>query len=157
MEVSGQLHDGEMVPSIHWIRGWVSPRIGLDSVKKRKILPCRESKPGRSARSPSLYRLSYPILSWRRQIEISHKFSFLKVGILMFIPAGGHSVHLQVMRKITIVLISIANKSPRLEPATFWIQICSLYGRQLTYIRIYNRQSRNLELYQNTKLLDPLS
>jgi hypothetical protein len=35
-------------------RSWV------DAVKKRQILHCRETNPGRSASSRSLYRLSYP-------------------------------------------------------------------------------------------------
>jgi hypothetical protein len=35
-------------------------RAGLDAVDKRKIFPYCESNPGRPARSPSLYRLSYP-------------------------------------------------------------------------------------------------
>jgi hypothetical protein len=39
----------------------VDPRTGLDAVEKRKILsPCRESHPGRPARSQALYRLNYP-------------------------------------------------------------------------------------------------
>jgi hypothetical protein len=45
------------VPSTHWIRGWVGPRVGLDAVKKIKILRCWESNLGRAARSPSLYQL----------------------------------------------------------------------------------------------------
>jgi hypothetical protein len=43
----------ERAPGIHWIGGWVGPRSGLNAV-------FRESKPGDLARSPSLYRLSYP-------------------------------------------------------------------------------------------------
>jgi hypothetical protein len=39
----------------------VGPLSGLHAVEKRKIpFARRESKPGRPARSPSLYRLSYP-------------------------------------------------------------------------------------------------
>jgi hypothetical protein len=48
---------GEIANGTHWIGDWVGPRVGLDVVEKRKILPCRESNP---AHSPSLYRLSYP-------------------------------------------------------------------------------------------------
>jgi hypothetical protein len=33
--------------------------VGLDSVEKRKILLCGESKPGPPASAPSLYQLSY--------------------------------------------------------------------------------------------------
>jgi hypothetical protein len=29
----------KIVPGIHWIGGWVSPRAGLDVVEKRTILP----------------------------------------------------------------------------------------------------------------------
>jgi hypothetical protein len=41
---------GERAPGIHWIEGWLSPRAGLDAVKRRSIY-CRESNPGRPARS----------------------------------------------------------------------------------------------------------
>jgi hypothetical protein len=44
----------------HWIGGWVGPRFGLDAVEKRKTCLYQESKPGWPARSPLLYRLSYP-------------------------------------------------------------------------------------------------
>jgi hypothetical protein len=66
MEVNGQLHAPAALPPrkyppvTHWIGGWVDPRVGLDAVEKRKLLQCRESNPGRPARNPSLYRLSYP-------------------------------------------------------------------------------------------------
>jgi len=33
-----QLHAPTSAPGIHWIRGWVDPRYGLDTVSKRKIL-----------------------------------------------------------------------------------------------------------------------
>jgi hypothetical protein len=46
---------GEIAPDTHWIKRWVGPRVGLDVVVK--IVHCRESNPGRPARSPSLYRL----------------------------------------------------------------------------------------------------
>jgi hypothetical protein len=43
------------------IRGWMGPRADLDAVKKRKISSlCRESNPGHSAYSPSLYLLNCP-------------------------------------------------------------------------------------------------
>jgi hypothetical protein len=64
MEVSGQLHvtaalpSGERALSAHRIGGWVGPRAGLDTAEKRKILYCREPKPGRQACSPSLHRLT---------------------------------------------------------------------------------------------------
>jgi hypothetical protein len=44
----------------HWKRGWVGSRAGLDAGARRKILfPCRGSNPDRSARSQTLYCLSY--------------------------------------------------------------------------------------------------
>jgi hypothetical protein len=51
----------ERAPGTHWIGGWVSPRIGLDVVEKRKIPSAhQELKPDCPACSQSLYRLSYP-------------------------------------------------------------------------------------------------
>jgi hypothetical protein len=56
LEVSGQLHaptalpPGERAPGTHWIGGWVGPKAGIDAVKKRKILDCTQSNPGRPAR-----------------------------------------------------------------------------------------------------------
>jgi hypothetical protein len=58
MEVSGQLHDPaprEKAPGNYWIRGWVSLRVSLDDVEKRKVLHCQESILGYPAYSPSLY------------------------------------------------------------------------------------------------------
>jgi hypothetical protein len=66
VEASDQLHapavipPGERDPRTHWIGSWVGPRAGLGAVETRKILHCRELNPGRPARSPLLYRLSYP-------------------------------------------------------------------------------------------------
>jgi hypothetical protein len=60
----------------HWIGGWVDPRIGLDDVEKRKIVPLLrfELRPlGGPARSQSLYRLSYRIYGETIQI-ISSKY-----------------------------------------------------------------------------------
>jgi hypothetical protein len=58
---SGCFTPGERAPVTHWLGGWVGPTAGLDAVELRKIsCLCRESNPGRPARSPSLYRLSYP-------------------------------------------------------------------------------------------------
>jgi hypothetical protein len=54
---------GHFTPGTHWIRGWVSPRAGLDDVEKRKFmtLPGLELRLlDRPARSQSLYRLRYP-------------------------------------------------------------------------------------------------
>jgi hypothetical protein len=49
---------GERDCGTHWRGSWVGPGAGLDAIEKRKTLHCRESNPGHSARSPSLYRLS---------------------------------------------------------------------------------------------------
>jgi hypothetical protein len=46
------LYPGGENPCIHWMGDWVGPAGGLDGVAKRKVLPCRESNPGRPA--PSL-------------------------------------------------------------------------------------------------------
>jgi len=56
---SGQFTPGEKAPGTHFIGGWVSLRVALDAVAKRKS-PCLfwESNPGR----PSRNWLSYPVL-----------------------------------------------------------------------------------------------
>jgi hypothetical protein len=56
-----------------WIRGWVSPRDGLDAVDwTQRSCPCRKSIPARRTRSPSLYRLSYrPSVIFIRKATIS--------------------------------------------------------------------------------------
>jgi hypothetical protein len=60
MDVSGHLHAPDILPPkkkkktyTHWLRGWVGPRAGVDSVAKRKKVsfPWRESNPSRPARS----------------------------------------------------------------------------------------------------------
>jgi hypothetical protein len=71
MNVSGQLDaspalpSGERVPGTHWIGVCVDPRVCLDAVETRKILHCQELNPGHPTRSPSLYRLSYPVNIWQ--------------------------------------------------------------------------------------------
>jgi hypothetical protein len=52
----GRFVPGERAIGTYWIGGWVGPKAGLDAVR----CPYWESNYGRSARSPSLYRLSYP-------------------------------------------------------------------------------------------------
>jgi hypothetical protein len=37
MEASGQLHVKKQPAGSHWIGSWVSPRVYLDAVEKRKI------------------------------------------------------------------------------------------------------------------------
>jgi hypothetical protein len=61
----------------------VGPRVGLDDVEKRKIVHCRESNPGRPARSPSLYRLSYPHTLFVKSNSLSGTLT-LKTGIIIF-------------------------------------------------------------------------
>jgi hypothetical protein len=59
----GRVTPGERAPGTHWIRGWVGLRIGLGYIEKRKFLtlPGLKLRPHcLSARSQSLYRLSYP-------------------------------------------------------------------------------------------------
>jgi hypothetical protein len=43
---------GKIAPDTHWIGGWMGCRAGLDDVKSRKILPCRDSNPDPSAVQP---------------------------------------------------------------------------------------------------------
>ena len=68
MDLNSQLHAPAALypannPGFHWIRGYVDPKAGLDTFKKRKIpSPCQDSKPDRLARSlvsipTALYRL----------------------------------------------------------------------------------------------------
>jgi hypothetical protein len=54
---------GETAPGVHWLGGWVVPKVGLDDVEKRKFLtlPGLELRSlGRLASSQSLYLLRYP-------------------------------------------------------------------------------------------------
>jgi hypothetical protein len=50
----------EIAPGTHLIGSLEGPRAGLGAVERKIILYCQGSNPGRPARSPSLYRLSYP-------------------------------------------------------------------------------------------------
>jgi hypothetical protein len=45
----GRFTPGKRAPSTNWLGRWVDPRAGLDAIEKNKILPCRESNPGRPA------------------------------------------------------------------------------------------------------------
>jgi hypothetical protein len=73
--VTGQLHaSGSFTPEweasgIHWLGGWVGPRIGLDAVEKRKIsCPYRKSNLVSSFVQPVAYLLhwlSYPRPQYR--------------------------------------------------------------------------------------------
>jgi hypothetical protein len=47
----GRFTRGERAPGTHWIGGWVGSRAGLDAAEKRNAYDCRESEPGRPARS----------------------------------------------------------------------------------------------------------
>jgi hypothetical protein len=42
----GHFTPGEIAHDIHWMGEWVGTRAGLDTVEKRKILPCREQNQG---------------------------------------------------------------------------------------------------------------
>jgi hypothetical protein len=55
----GRFNPEERAPGTHWIGGWVDYKASLDAMEKRKSYPCRESKAGRPAHTPSLYRLRY--------------------------------------------------------------------------------------------------
>jgi hypothetical protein len=44
--LTGRFTPRERAPDTHWIGGWVGPRVGLDTVVKRKSpSPCRDSNP----------------------------------------------------------------------------------------------------------------
>jgi hypothetical protein len=59
---------GEEAPGTRCVGGWMGFKAGLDTVEKRNMFfPWRESNPGRPARSPSLYQLSYRgSVSWSK-------------------------------------------------------------------------------------------
>jgi hypothetical protein len=59
----GRFIPGEEANGARWIGGWMDPRVSLKDEAKR-IIPyqCRESNPGREARSQSLQRLFKPAL-----------------------------------------------------------------------------------------------
>jgi hypothetical protein len=62
--MDGQLHIPAALTSvralgIHYTGGWVGPRIGLDTVKKKKMLFHRDSNRSRPTRNLSLYGLIY--------------------------------------------------------------------------------------------------
>jgi hypothetical protein len=46
-------------PGIHWIRGWVGPRAGLDDVERRKILLLSGVELDTSAVQPVASRYTY--------------------------------------------------------------------------------------------------
>jgi hypothetical protein len=50
---------GNIQPRTHWIGGWVSPRAGLDTGKRKSLALAENRTPTIQARSPSLYLLSY--------------------------------------------------------------------------------------------------
>jgi hypothetical protein len=62
----------------------VGPRAGLDEMEKKNSYPCRESKPGRQTRNPSLSRLL--------PNKIIDNIIFLNILIFMFSGvANAHS------------------------------------------------------------------
>jgi hypothetical protein len=48
----GRFTPGERVLSIHWIRGWVGPRTGLDDMERRKSCPYHDLNSDPSAVQP---------------------------------------------------------------------------------------------------------
>jgi hypothetical protein len=61
---SGRFTPGERAPGVHWLGGWMDPRVGLDDVEKRKfltLLGLELRTLGRLTRRQSLYRLHYPV------------------------------------------------------------------------------------------------
>jgi hypothetical protein len=82
-----------MPPSTQWIGGWVGPIASLDTMEKRKILPCQESNLGHPARRPLLYQLSYRHscnAEFNRNIPNSSTFYQIIKGILW---NNAHKVH----------------------------------------------------------------
>jgi hypothetical protein len=69
---------GEVAPGVHWIGGWMGPRIGLDDVEKRKFvtLPGLELRPLRlPARSVTIpAALDLLLAKTRRRIITSSVF-----------------------------------------------------------------------------------
>jgi hypothetical protein len=43
---------GRFTPGTHWIEGWMGSRAGLDNVKKKKYLFCRDRTPTRLSSKP---------------------------------------------------------------------------------------------------------
>jgi hypothetical protein len=66
------LHPEDINPGTHCIEVWVGPKVGLDTLdKRRNLLSLQEIEPGSStvhSVAYSLYRLSYP--GWRNLLEI---------------------------------------------------------------------------------------
>jgi hypothetical protein len=94
MGVSAQLHAlaasyPRKAPSTHWIGGWRIISVDLDVMEYRNIsCPCRESKPVRPARGPSLYRLSYA-----GSLEVSVVFLFSIQEVFRSNPGRDTSSH----------------------------------------------------------------
>jgi hypothetical protein len=62
---------GERANGTHWMGGWMGPRVGLESVEKRKIpFPCCHL-----ACSSSLYELSYA-LKMHQNSNMKSRFNF---------------------------------------------------------------------------------
>jgi hypothetical protein len=52
--LSDRFKIGEIAPGTHWIGNWLSPKVGLGSIKN-KIIFCPESKPDSSVVKPVAY------------------------------------------------------------------------------------------------------
>jgi hypothetical protein len=84
-------------PGIHWIGGWVGPRVILDAVE-RKIFHCLEYNPGRPARRRSLYRL---LVNSGADTANKMTLRFNKIDTLhKFTRAATKSPHLMVLFNI---------------------------------------------------------
>jgi hypothetical protein len=83
MEASGEFHaPAALLPGKnsgnHWIRGWVGLRAGLDAMtwtKNRR--PCRNSNPGRSARSLVTMQTELP---WYSVSKFVNNFPSIRSG-----------------------------------------------------------------------------
>jgi hypothetical protein len=91
-------------PLYQFVGAWVGPEVDLYAVETKISWPCRESNLGRRARSPSLYRLSYPtkkivskcfvytinilVCVWKKKITLLKdlcKFWYIEITYLTFI------------------------------------------------------------------------
>jgi hypothetical protein len=102
---------GGKSPCINWIGDWVGPTLSVDTAEKSKILYCRESNPGRPARSHSLYRLIF--------------FNSNIGGGVQLGPLGTTATNLPIMptpgeyddREICGMMIGTGNRSTGRKPA----------------------------------------
>jgi hypothetical protein len=111
------LYPSERDPGIHWIEGWVDPRVGLYDAEKRKYLTLLglEFRPlGRPARSQSLSRL----------LKYSNKQWINKKTLLVRTPNRlnrGYVITTNFLRSnFNIIFLS----TPRRFPVQYFICSC---------------------------------